>query len=68
MTQTDALGYAIGLCEEVARGGVDEADEAARVLDQLQTTIITRNVRAQVRREVRQRREREVGDAAMLSV
>jgi hypothetical protein len=46
MTETEALNYALGLCEEVARGGVDEAEEASAVLSRiLQRMILNKSTR-----------------------
>ena len=49
MTLVDALGYAIGLLDEIARGGVDEAELAYSKLSSHQGAIIRQNVRRRSR-------------------
>jgi len=52
MTQTDALSYAIGFCNELARNGSDEAADAYVALVDLQISMIRSRSRRKRRREI----------------
>jgi len=49
MTNERALEYAAGLCREIAKGGVDEAEDAAAKIERLLAALVRKRVRDQNR-------------------